>query len=157
MSRRVQIPAAMLCATALSGCLTPAVKPVISQAVIQARAGANAKAAACPTETVETLSPVIVAFGFDDAAVPEVGAARLATTARWLACNPGVEVVIAPDADNHGPAAKLNDLAQRRAQAVAERLRSLGATAATLRLLVRGAPDPVTAPHLVIKAQGRGW
>jgi hypothetical protein len=94
---------------------------------------------------------------FDETTIPEAAQAPLAAAARWLACNPGVEVVILPDADNHGDAAHLNDLAQRRAQAVAERLRTLGATAATLRILPRRAPDPVTAPHLVINAQGRGW
>jgi outer membrane protein OmpA-like peptidoglycan-associated protein len=160
MSSRAQIFAtlvALACATALSGCLTPRVQPPVSPAVAQARAGAGAKPAACPADTLESLSPVIVAFGFDEDTIPKAGEPILAATARWLTCHPGVEVVIAPDADNHGDAAKLNDLAQRRAYAVAGRLRALSAAEATIRTLARGAPDPVTAPHLVIKAQGRGW
>jgi outer membrane protein OmpA-like peptidoglycan-associated protein len=147
----------LACASALSGCLTPRVQPPVSQAVAQARAGAGAKPAACAAAPLETVSPTVVGFAFDEATIPEAGQAPLAAAARWLACNPGVEVVILPDADNHGDAAHLNDLAQRRAQAVAERLRTLGATAATLRILPRRAPDPVTTPHLVINAQGRGW
>jgi outer membrane protein OmpA-like peptidoglycan-associated protein len=156
MSRHLAVPV-LLCAVALSGCLTPHVQPPPSQAVAQARAGAGAKAAACPADTLATLSPVVVAFGFNEDTVPEVGAARLAVAAKWLGCNPGVAVVISPDADNHGDAAHLNDLAARRAQVVADRLRSLGATAPVIRILARGAPDPAGAPHLVIKAQGRGW
>ncbi len=66
-------------------------------------------------------------------------------------------MVIKPDADNHGEPAHLNDLAQRRGKAVADQLRSLGATAAVLHLLPRDAADPVTAPHLLINATGRGW
>ena len=157
MSPRTLIPVTLLCAAALSGCLTPRVKVDVSPAIAQARAAASARAAACPTDTLETLSPVIVAFGFDDDKVPEVGDDHLRAAAKWLSCHPGIEVVIAPDADNHGDAAHLNDLAQRRGKAVAERLRALGATAPTLRTLPRGGADPVSAPHLVVKAQGRGW
>jgi outer membrane protein OmpA-like peptidoglycan-associated protein len=157
MSSRALILPALICAAALSGCLTPRIQPQVSQAVVQARAAAGAKSAACPTDTLATLSPVLVAFGFNEATVPEVGDTRLAAAVKWLGCNPGVEVVISPEGDSHADAAHLNDLAQRRAQAVAERLRSLGATAPVIHTLARGAPDPVSAPHLVIKAQGRGW
>jgi peptidoglycan-associated lipoprotein len=160
MSHRPAISAlavSLICAAALSGCLTPHVKPVLSQAVIQARAGASAKPAACPSSDLSTISPVEVAFGFDEATVPEAGHRLLEAAARWLVCNPHVEVVIQPDADNHGDAAHLADLAQRRGQAVMDELRTLGAKDAVMRLLPRGGADPVSAPHLVISAKGRGW
>ena len=98
-----------------------------------------------------------MSFGFDEATLSETGQKGLSQAAAWLACNPHTEVVIVPDADNHGDAAHLNDLAQRRAKAAAEQLRALGAKDAVIRILSRGAVDPVTAPHLVINAQGRGW
>lgn len=160
MSSRALFPAfavSLLCAAALSGCLTPHVRPTPSQAVAQARSSASAKPAACSSDELAAVSPVEMAFAFDDVTISEAGQKRLAQAAAWLVCNPHVEVVIVPDADNHGDAAHLKDLAQRRAQAAADQLRTLGAKEAVIRILARGAPDPVTAPHLVINAQGRGW
>jgi outer membrane protein OmpA-like peptidoglycan-associated protein len=149
---------ALICAPVLAGCTTPRVQPEPSAAVLQARANAAAhKAAACTPGGLDAISPVDVGFGFDDAELSDPGQRRLAAAVAWLGCNPGVEVVILPDADNHGDAAHLADLAQKRALAVQARLRSLGATATVIRLLPRGAADPVTGPHLVINAQGRGW
>ena len=65
--------------------------------------------------------------------------------------------MIRPDGDAHGDAAHMDALASGRAKSVADKLRELGATGATLRILARGAPDPVTAPHVLINATGRGW
>jgi len=159
MSRRAcfLLAASLACAAVLTGCLTPHVQPTLSKAVVQARAGAGAKSAACPSSDLSTISPVEVAFGFDEATIPQAGHSRLAAAARWLACNPAVQVVIAPSADRHGDAAHQSDLASRRAQAVVGELRSQGATTAVIQTLAAGAPDPVSAPHLVINAKGRGW
>ena len=160
MSRPALIPAfavALAGAASLSGCFTPSVKPTPSPAILEARAGAGAKAPACPAADLASISPVDVGFGFDDATISPEGQERLGAAAKWLACNPKVAVAILPDADNHGDAAHLKDLAQRRAVAVQARLRALGATAAVIHLLPRGAPDNVAGPHLVINAQGRGW
>ena len=159
MSRAALLPAlaASLLAATLAGCLTPHVKPVMSKAVVEARARAGAKPAACVASPLVSVSPVDVGFGFDDATITEVGQRRLAVVARWLTCNPGVPVTISPDADNHGDEAHLKDLARRRAEAVQAQLRALGATAAVIHILPRGGPDPVTGPHLVVNAQGRGW
>jgi outer membrane protein OmpA-like peptidoglycan-associated protein len=160
MSSRALISAlavSLISAAALSGRLTPHVKPTLSQAVVEARAGAGAKPAACPSSDLGAISPVEVAFGFDEATLPEVAHKRLAAAARWLACNPRVEAVVSPEADRHGDAAHMNDLAQRRGQAVVDELRSLGARDTVIRLLARGGADPVSAPHLVISAKGRGW
>jgi len=160
MSRRALLPAlaaTLACAALLSGCLTHRVQPVLSKAVVEARASAGAKASACTAGDLASLSPMDVGFAFDDAAITEAAQSRLAAAARWLSCNPKTEVVILPSADSHGDAAHLQDLAQRRAQAVQDRLRALGATGAVIHVLGRGAADPVTAPHLVINAIGRGW
>jgi outer membrane protein OmpA-like peptidoglycan-associated protein len=151
------LAAGLACATALSGCLTPHVTPPPSRAVLEARAGVNAKSAACAAGGLASISPVDVGFGFDDATISPDGERRLAAAAQWLACNPKTEIVILPDADNHGDAAHLKDLAQRRAKAVQDRLRALGATAAVIQILPRGAPDTLSGPHLVVNAQGRGW
>jgi outer membrane protein OmpA-like peptidoglycan-associated protein len=160
MSRTALLPAlavSLICGITLSGCLTSPAKPPPSPAVLQARAGQGAKPAACAASDLATVSPVDVGFGFEDAQVGEVALRRLTKAADWLKCNVGVEVVIKPAADNHGTPAHQEQLAHARATAVVEQLRALGATQAVIRTLAVGAADPVTAPHLVIAAQGRGW
>jgi len=160
MSRTRPIPAlaaALILAAPLAGCLTPHVKPVGSRAVAEAEARAGARATGCGSADLAAISPVEMDFPFDDAQVSEAGQKRLAAAAQWLACNRTAQVSILPDADNHGDARHMDDLAQRRAQAAQAGLRSLGATGAVIHLAARGAPDPVTGPHLVIDAKGRGW
>ena len=146
----------LLSALALSGCMTPHVEPAPSQAILQARAHTD-QTATCKPGGLEAISPIDASFPFDDAQISEAGQQRLTAAAHWLVCNPGVAVVIRPDADNHGDAAHMSDLAGRRAHAVADDLRHLGATAPVIHMLARGAADPVTEPHLVINATGRGW
>jgi outer membrane protein OmpA-like peptidoglycan-associated protein len=160
MSTRSRLPAlavALACCAALSGCLTPHVRPSPSKAVIDARSRTGAKVAACSAGDLASVSPVSAGFAFDDPAITPAAQTRLAAAAGWLTCNPTVEVVVAPEADHHGDAAHMDDLAKQRALAVQGQLRSLGATANVIRLLPRGGSDPVTAPHMVIKAEGRGW
>ncbi|MBS0334279.1 MAG: hypothetical protein JSS35_16040 [Proteobacteria bacterium] len=147
----------LACAFALSACLTPHAQPKPSPAVLEARGRVGAKPAACAPGGLDAISPVQVGFPFDDAQMPDAGARRLAAAARWLSCNPGVEVAILPSADNHGDTAHQDDLAQRRAQATVATLRDLGATAAVLHITRRGGADPIATPHLVIEASGRGW
>lgn len=142
---------------ALSACLTPRVRPAPSKAVAQARASRNAKPAACMPTDLSAISPLLVGFGFDDGSMPDAGRERLQVAARWLICNPGVEAVILPAADNRGDAKHQDDLAQQRAQATVDALRGLGATSAVLHTIARGGQDPVKTPHLVIQASGRGW
>lgn len=148
---------ALTLAAGLSACTTPHLKGAPSRAVLDARAAAGAKPVACKTGGLDTLSPVDAEFPFDSVEISPLGETRLAAAAHWLACNPGVEAVIIPNGDSHGDAAHLNALAQSRAEAVVGRLRALGATDATLRILARGGADPLTTAHLVINASGRGW
>ncbi|HEX3363721.1 OmpA family protein [Phenylobacterium sp.] len=148
---------AVLCAGGLSACLTPHIQPPASPAIIEARTAAQAKAPACMPGGLDQISPVDAAFAFGDTEISPQGGQRLAVAARWLVCNHSVETVIRPDGDNHGDDAHMDALANGRAKSVADKLRELGATGGTLRILSRGAPDPVTAPHLLINATGRGW
>jgi len=147
----------LACATALSGCLTPHAKPTTSKAILDARARVGAKTAACSGEALDAVSPVNVGFAFDDAAIDPAAQRRLAAAAKWLACNAGVEAVILPDADNHGSDAHMAELAQQRAVAVQAQLRTLGATSTVIHMLPRGGKDPVSAPHMLLLAEGRGW
>lgn len=143
------------CAAAVSGCTTPRAEPKPSSAVVEARARLHATAAACLPGA--DISPVTVAFAFDEATVTEDGQRNLQAAVKWLACNPGVETVILPEADAHGDDAHLAGLASQRAQAAQDMLRTLGAKEGVVRIVARGKPDPVTGPHLVIRAVGRGW
>ncbi|HEY8004166.1 MAG TPA: OmpA family protein [Phenylobacterium sp.] len=160
MRRHALIPAlaaSLACAGVLSGCLTQHVKPPPSAAVLQARAAEGKKAAACTGEKLDAVSPAEVGFGFGETTLGDVARERVAKAATWLKCNPGVEVVIQPMADNHGTAAQQQALAAGRGKAVADRLRAEGATQPVIHTLAMGAADPVTAPHLLIVARGRGW
>ncbi len=147
----------IVCALALTGCLTQRVKPAPSQAVLQTRAREGAKPAACTGEDLASVSPIDAGFGFEETQLGDAALQRVVKAAAWLNCNPGVEVVILPAADSHGTPAHQQELAQARAKAVVDQLRTLGATQAVIRTMAVGAADPVTAPHLVILARGRGW
>lgn len=151
------LAASLACAAALSGCLTHHAKPTPSAAVLQARAGEGKTASACTGAKLETVSPTEVGFGFQETTLGEVAQQRVAKAAAWLKCNPGVEVVIQPFADSHGAPAQQQALAAGRGKAVVDQLRAQGATEAVIRTLPMGAADPVTAPHLLIVARGRGW
>ena len=147
----------LLCAATLGGCLTQQVKPTPSQAVLQTRARQGATAAACAVGDLSSVSPVEVGFGFEETQLGDASRQKLEIAAAWLKCNPGVRVVIRPAADNHGTAAKQREIAQARAKTVLDQLRALGATEAVVQTLAMGAPDPVSGPHLLIEARGRGW
>jgi len=159
MSRSAVIPAlaaSLIFATTLGGCLTPPAKPAPSAAVQEARARVGVKPAACTGGDLASVSPIMVGFGFGQATLDEPAQRQVAKAAGWLKCNTSVEAVILPGADSHGTQAQQRDLAAARAKAVVDQLRALGAQS-VVRIVAAGAPDPVTAPHLVIQAQGRGW
>ena len=142
---------------ALTGCLTPREKVAPSAAVLAARAGAGAKSDACRGVDLASVSPALATFPFDKAELDDVGTERVTAVAGWLACHPATEVVVIPGSDGHGDAAHQNDLASRRASAVTTALRGLGAKQAVVRQVALGAPDPLTGPHVLIRAIGRGW
>jgi len=159
MSRSALFPclaAGLICATTISACVTPRAKPVPSAAVQEARARVGVKANPCAVGDLASVSPVTVGFGFQETTLDETAQRNLAKAADWLKCNAGVEVAILPGADAHGTAAKQRDLAAARAKVVVDQLRTLGVQS-VVRTVAADAPDPVTAPHLVILAQGRGW
>src|SRR5258706_5213781 len=156
MSSRLAASAVLgLCAVTLSACLTPRARVGPSPAVIAARGGAGVRPASCQVGKLDDVSPTLASFPFDDATLDAVGARGLARAAAWLTCTPGVPVVVIPTADNHGDEAHRKDLATRRAQATLAALRSAGAKDAVVHLLAPGAADPVSGPHLVIKADCR--
>jgi outer membrane protein OmpA-like peptidoglycan-associated protein len=146
-----------LAALALSGCLTPHAKVAPSSAVLAARAGVGAKPGSCQVGKLQDVSPTVATFPFDDAVLDEAGARSLARAAAWLTCTPGVPAVVIATADNHGDEAHRKDLAARRAQATLAALRGAGAKDAVIHLVAPGGADPVTGPHLIIQADGRGW
>ncbi|WP_372785780.1 OmpA family protein [Phenylobacterium sp.] len=151
------LAAGLICVLALAGCTTPRMKPSPSPAVLETRARIGAKPAVCSGGPLASVSPIDVGFGFDETEIGDAARQNLVKAAAWLTCNPGVEVVILPKGDNHGTPAHRQELAEGRAKAVVDQLRALGATQAVIRSLAAGAVDPVTAPHLVISARGRGW
>lgn len=156
--RRLAAPALfILAAVSLGGCLTPSAKPTPSAAVAEARKAAGVKPAACQGGDLAAVSPTVATFPFDDPKLDDVGTRRLTAAVAWLNCNPGVPVTIVPTADNHGTAQHMQELAVQRGQAVQAALRSLGAANAVIHNLAPNAKDPVTGPHLVIQADGRGW
>lgn len=159
MSRPALFPllaASLACAVALSGCLTPRAKPAPSPAVQEARARIGAKANACAVGDLASVSPVIVGFGFAETTLDEAGLRKVGKAADWLKCNPNVPVTILPASDSHGSTAERQALAASRAKAVVDQLRVLGAQP-VIHAVAEGAPDPQSVPHLVIRAEGRGW
>lgn len=156
-SQTLRTCAALAAAALACGCATR-VQPTPSQAVLEVRARAAAAAqGACPTAGLAEVSPAVVAFAFQDAALTDPAAATLQATSQWLACHPQTPVTIAPEADRHGTDADQRQLAAARAEAVAGYLRAHGATAAVIRILPMGQADTDSAPHLSIQAVGRGW
>lgn len=159
MNRSALIPAAaasLLFAATLGGCLTPQAKPAPSAAVKEARARVGVKAPDCAVGDLASVSPITIGFGFGATTLDEPAQRQVAKAASWLKCHAGVEASILPGADAHGTQAQQRDLAATRAKAVLDQLRTLGAQS-VVHTVAAGAPDPVTPPHLVINAQGRGW
>lgn len=158
MSRPLLSAVLLLTASAaLTGCLTPTAKVRPSAAVLEARKGVREKAQPCQAMQLSEVSPAQATFPFDDSVLDEGGAHAVSRVAAFLACHPQTPVVVLPSADSHSDKAHQEDLAGRRAQAVASALRAGGAKDAVIRIVAMGAADPVSGPHVVIQAAGRGW
>ena len=142
---------------ALSACLTPKAKAPPSAAVVAARKGVGAKALPCQATGLADVSPALASFPFDDSLLDEEGQRAVRAVAGYLSCHPQTQVVVLPAGDRHGDAKHETDLVGRRAQAVVTALRQDGADKAVVHMLAAGAADPVSGPHIVINAAGRGW
>jgi outer membrane protein OmpA-like peptidoglycan-associated protein len=151
-------PALVASGGLLCGCLTPQAKPVPSKAVAEALAHKDVQAvaaSACPDLT----SPQHVGFGFGDASLKDVAMEPLEATAASLTCHPALQAVVVGAADEHGTETEQKKLAQDRAQAVTDYLRSKGVAAGRMQTEVRleGEPPTGDAQHLIVLAEGRRW
>lgn len=144
-------------AAVLAGCTTPHVEPQQSQAVAEARARENAAPPpSCPQDPLSAVAPVTVGFAFNETDLTEAMSLPLIDGARWIACHPGVRVIIKPDADTHGTEAEQDTLARRRAERVRDYLTAHGVTADRIAILPRGQAVPPGEVFL-ISAEGRRW
>jgi outer membrane protein OmpA-like peptidoglycan-associated protein len=144
-------------AAALTGCITPQVKPKESQAVLDARAHRDVPAPpSCAEQPLSAVSPALLGFGFNAAAFDPTMKGPLDAAVRWLGCHPGVPVAISAESDGHGPAAEQDQLARRRAEVARDYLTGQGIAADRIRLLARGAAAP-GGEVFTINAQGRRW
>lgn len=144
-------------AAALAACTTPHVTPQLSQAVIDARAHRDVPAdGVCPQTALNTVSPIMIGFGFGESDLDEALARPLTAPAQWLACHTATQVIIKPDADSHGADAEQDALAQRRAAGVRNFLSAHGVAPARIRILRRNEDVPPGAVF-IIRAEGRRW
>jgi peptidoglycan-associated lipoprotein len=80
-------------------------------------------------------------FGLDRAAVPPAERPKLQAAVKWLADNPGQNLVLVGHCDWRGTAEYNLGLGDRRAMAVKRYLESMGADAARLETLSKGSTD----------------
>lgn len=154
---RLRLALALIGAAAISACTTPVAKPVLSQAVADARAHRDIPPeGACPETPLKEASPVFVGFPFGESTLDETLQHPLAAPAKWLACHPATAVVIKPDADSHGTDAEQDTLARRRAEGVRNYLVANGVTSNRIRILRRNETAPTGAVFL-FNAEGRRW
>jgi outer membrane protein OmpA-like peptidoglycan-associated protein len=157
---RTYLPSSSLAAVALGlalglcGCVTQASKPVLSRAVVDARAHRDVdRAATCGPLS----SPVSIGFAFGEPALSELAIPALEGAGQQLACHPEAAVLVVGQADGHGTAAEQHQLAQVRAGAVAQDLRGRGVAAGRIQTQVEGDPPTGDARRLVVMAEGRRW
>jgi outer membrane protein OmpA-like peptidoglycan-associated protein len=155
---RIALTAGLVLATAsLGGCLTPRARPQPSQAILDARAHRDVAATtACAAQPLSSVSPAEVNFGFSETSLPGAAPAAVAPAIAWLACHPGVAVIIQPDADNHGAPEAQATLAKSRAETVRQYLLAQGVADARIQLLPIRGTEPA-GDHVLIRAIGRRW
>jgi outer membrane protein OmpA-like peptidoglycan-associated protein len=153
---RSRLALALIGAAALAACTTPVAKPVLSQAVIDARAHRDIPPeGACPTSALKDVSPLFVGFPFGEYKMDGPLSETVAEPARWIACH-STPIVIKPDADTHGTDVEQDTLARRRAEGVRNYLIAHGVAAGRIRILRRNEAAP-TGQFFVINAEGRRW
>jgi outer membrane protein OmpA-like peptidoglycan-associated protein len=155
---RTYLPLSSLAAAALAlglaGCVTHASKPVLSRAVLDARAHRDVdRTAVCGALT----SPVSVGFAFGEPALSELAIPALEGAGQQLACHPEAAVLVVGQADGHGTPAEQHQLAQARTEAVAQDLRARGVAAGRIQTQVEGDLPAGDARRLVVLAEGRRW
>lgn len=154
---RTRLALALIGAAALAACTTPVAKPVLSQAVIDARAHRDVpQEGACPETPLDSVSPLFVGFPFSEYKMDATLSQPVSEPARWIACHTATPIAIKPDADSHGTDAEQDALAQRRAEAVRNYLIAHGVAAQRIRVLRRNEAAP-GGQVFVINAEGRRW
>lgn len=154
---RPRLALALIGAAAISACTTPVAKPVLSQAVADARAHKDVPPeGACPETPLNSVSPLFVGFPFGEYKMDATLSQPVTEPARWIACHTATPIVIKPDADTHGTDAEQDTLAQRRAEAVRNYLIAHGVAAQRIRILRRNEAAP-TGQVFLINAEGRRW
>lgn len=153
-SRRFLVLAALAAAAGLGGCTTHRIEPTLSRAVVDARAQRDVThAAPCP----DLSSPVSVGFAFSESSLNELAVPALESVGLQLTCHPQVSALIVGQSDGHGTDAEQRQLAQARAEAVAQDLRGRGIVAGRLQTQVQGTAPQGDAGRLVVLAEGRRW
>lgn len=154
---RLRLALALIGAAAISACTTPMAKPVLSQAVSDARAHRNVPVeGVCPETPLTSVSPLFVGFPFGESKMDATLSQPVSEPARWIACHTTTPIAIKPDADSHGTDAEQDTLALRRAEAVRNYLVEHGVEAQRIRILRRNEAAP-GGQVFVINAEGRRW
>jgi len=95
--------------------------------------------AGVPDETKSVVEPIY--FPLDRAAVPPAERPKLQAAVKWLADNPGQNLVLSGHCDWRGTAEYNLGLGDRRANAVKKFLQSMGVDGARLETLSKGSTD----------------
>ena len=95
--------------------------------------------AGVPDETKSVVEPIY--FPLDRAAVPPAERPKLQAAVKWLADNPGQNLVLSGHCDWRGTAEYNLGLGDRRANAVKKYLESLGVNPSRLETLSKGSTD----------------
>ncbi|WP_091735038.1 OmpA family protein [Phenylobacterium immobile] len=150
------LAAGLAAALFLNGCMTPRLKPAPSQAVLDARAARDAKAAAC-ADITET--PLIVAtFGFQTAELSETAKLRLDEARHWLTCRTTMTARIEAIADRRGSEADQANLTRQRRSAISAYLVAGGVQPARIvEAEAAASAQPAASDVLVIRGEGQGW
>jgi outer membrane protein OmpA-like peptidoglycan-associated protein len=148
------LPVLALVAAGLGGCITHTAKPMLSRAVVDARAHRDVnKAATCGPLS----SPVSVGFAFGEGQLNDLAAPALNEAGQGLACHPGAVVLVVGQADGHGTDAEQRQLAQARVSAVVKDLQARGVPAGRIQTQIQGTAPAGDARRLVVLAEGRRW
>jgi outer membrane protein OmpA-like peptidoglycan-associated protein len=145
---------ALAAAGGLAGCVTHTAQPMLSRAVVDARAHRDVdKVATCGPLT----SPVSVGFAFGENHLNDLAAPALGQAGQDLACHPEAAALVVGQADGHGTQAEQHQLAQDRVDAVVKDLETRGVAPARLQTQVEGKAPAGDARRLVVLAEGRRW